>query len=141
MGTCSGSEFDDIIDGYFPLEVSIADLMRRRGIARAQLTLTQVPIMDIPGLAVHAPVPLRLSSGRVGIIQRMELCVELEGAVCLLGGMAEWLWLDGTDPGDTFDPQTRLAEPAYLQGQASNDAKDRPKVPTQISWNSFRQKP
>jgi len=139
MGTSSGSYFDDIIDGYFPLEVSILDLMRRRGMGRAQLTLTQVPIMDIPGLAVHDPVPLRLSSGRVGIIQRMELCVELEVAVCLLGGKAKWHWLDGTDPGDTFDPKTRLAEPAYLQGLASDDPKDGPNFPARIRWGNFGQ--
>lgn len=110
--------FDDIIDGYFPLNVSIFDLMCRRGLDHARLVLTQAPIMHIPGLALHEPVPLSLTTGKAGIIHHMDLWAQVGRKTCLLRGTAQWLWLDGTQPEDTFDPNTRLAEPAYVQGQA-----------------------
>jgi len=112
------SAFEDIIDGYFPLNVSIHHLMRRRGLSFTKLTLTQAPIMHVPGLALHDPVPLSLKSGRAGIIERMDLEVAVVGDSCSLSGGARWRWLDGTDPGERFDPNTRLAEPAYLEGVA-----------------------
>lgn len=114
----TASFFEDIIDGYFPLNVSICDLMRRRGLDHARLVLSQAPIMHIPGLALHDPVPLSLTAGRAGIIDHMDIWVAADRQTCLLSGTAQWRWLDGTDPDDTFDPNTRLAEPAYLQGQA-----------------------
>lgn len=131
-------DFDDILDGYFPLNVSIHDLMQRRGLTHARLVLTQVPIMHIPGLALHEPVPLRLSAGRAGMIERMDLGVTLEQEACLLCGTAKWRWLDGTDAGNRFDPNTRLAEPAYLIGQAFDRLT--PTLET-ASFISFREGP
>jgi len=114
--------FDDFIDGYFPLEVSVLHLMERRGLSFARLTLTQAPIMHIPDLHPDAPVPLNITAGRAGMIDQMVLMVQAAGQTCRLQGHASWRWLDGSDTGRTFDPQTRLAEPAYLHGKAMRAA-------------------
>jgi len=114
--------FDDFIDGYFPLEVSVLHLMERRGLSFARLTLTHAPIMHIADLHPDAPVPLNITAGRAGMIDQMVLMVQAAGQTCRLQGHASWRWLDGSDTGRTFDPQTRLAEPAYLQGKAMRAA-------------------
>lgn len=108
--------FDDLIDGYFPLQFSIFDLMQRRGLTTAVLSLSHAPIIDIPGLGTHEPVPLNIKAGRAGMIRQMTLRVAVTASSCTLCGEACWSWLDGTDPGNVFNPLTRLAEPAYLLG-------------------------
>lgn len=110
--------FDDFIDGYFPLEISILHLMQRRGLSYARLTLSHAPIMHIPDLHPDAPVPLNITAGRAGMIDQMVLVVHAAGRICRLQGHVSWRWLDGSETGRTFDPLTRLAEPAYLQGEA-----------------------
>ena len=107
--------FDDIIDGYFPLAVSLAQMLERRGIASAYVELTHAPIMQIPGLPHDAPVPLNIQAGRAGVIDRLYLRVDA-GAV---SGGGIWRWLDGSLHGDKLDPMTRLAEPAFLRGFCS----------------------
>ena len=49
MGASQDERFEDFIDGYFPLAVSVGDLLRRRGVKRARLDLAHAPIMHIPG--------------------------------------------------------------------------------------------
>lgn len=126
--------FDDIIDGYFPLEVSIADLMTRRAWTWAQLRLSHAPIMHIPALPPQDPVPLNISAGRAGMIDQMLLWVALTKQGCTICGTARWRWFDDTHTGEVFDPKTRLAEPAYLQGTVFLTREDfdaeRPKSPT-----------
>lgn len=104
--------FDDTIDGYFPLSVSLADLMQRRGLIAACLLIEHAPIMEIPGLHPSEPVPLTINAGRAGIIDRMFLCIDAH----TLSGQASWHWLSGPGADPLFDPLTRLAEPAFLQG-------------------------
>lgn len=116
--TQTDAGFDDFIDGYFPLAVSISHLMQRRGLTFARLTLTHAPIMHIADLHPDAPVPLNITAGRAGMIDQMVLMVQAAGQTCRLQGHASWRWLDGSETGRTFDPETRLAEPAYLQGNA-----------------------
>lgn len=108
----SGGGFEDIIDGYFPLEMSIAQMMARRDLTHAVLLLSHAPIMYIEGLSPHAPVPLSIRQGHAGMIDQMVLCAGPDG----LSGQGAWRWLDGTPTGKVFDPQTRLAEPAFLLG-------------------------
>ena len=119
--------FEDIIDGYFPLAVSIHAMMLRRSLQIAELTLSHVPIMYIPDLAAEAPVPLNISSGRAGMIEIMQLQVQRLDGSCILRGTGNWRWLDGTPSGDCFDPMTRLAEPAFLQGRSDLNLPDGPK--------------
>lgn len=140
-GVSSGrvSDFEDFIDGYFPLNVSIRDLMRRRGLDHARLVLTQAPIMHIPGLALHEPVPLSLKAGRAGLIEHMDIRVDVQGQGCALGGTARWRWLDGTHPDARLDPNTRLAEPAFLHGQALAEPSHTPRSGAFIHFERARQ--
>lgn len=96
--------------------------MERRGLSHARLTLTHAPIMHIADLHPDAPVPLNIAAGRAGMIDQMVLMVQAAGQSCRLQGHASWRWLDGSDTGQTLDPLTRLAEPAYLQGNAMRAA-------------------
>jgi hypothetical protein len=108
-----GEAFDDIIDGYFPLQVSLTQMLARKGFYAAHVTLSHAPIMDIPDLPPNAPVPLNIRSGRAGLIIYMSLDVTLDG----LSGSGRWRWLgESNPPGPEFDPLTRLAEPAFLIG-------------------------
>jgi hypothetical protein len=105
---------EDVLDGYFPLRLSITDLMQRMGLATAQLDLSFAPILDVPGLAYDAPVPLNIRSGRAGMIHEASLIVSLQGSVAAVRGLARWTWFDGTSAETVFDPMTRLAEPALV---------------------------
>ena len=71
--------FEDTIDGYFPLRVSLAQMMDRNGFDAALVSLTQAPVAAFPGLPEDAPVPLTIRAGRAGLIDWLTL----------------WLWHDG----------------------------------------------
>lgn len=110
--------FDDTIDGYFPLQVSLAQMLARNGFAAALVTLRYAPIMHIPGLPLDAPVPLTIRAGVAGVIHELSLCA----TPSRLSGFGDWRWLTPAPSDDKapappcFDPHTRLAEPAYLTG-------------------------
>lgn len=108
--------FDDIIDGYFPLQVSLAQMMARLGADYALVELSYAPIMRIPGLAHDAPVPLNIREGTAGSIKRMLIEVDLRNPPLRLRGHGAWSWNDTKHAEDVLDPMTRLAEPAYLTG-------------------------
>lgn len=108
--------FEDIVDGYFPLAVSLGHLMVRREAAFALLEMRHTPIMQIPDLALTAPVPLNIRAGRAGMVHRMVLRVEPHETELGLSGWAHWTWLDGACARGPFDPMTRLAEPACVEG-------------------------
>lgn len=106
---------EDILDGYFPLRVSVSDLMHRRGLQHAALSMSFAPILEVAGLPHDAPVPLNIRSGRAGMILRAELRVSVGQQGADMAGTARWYWLDGTPPQAVLDPMTRLAEPALVQ--------------------------
>lgn len=109
--------FEDIIDGYFPLQESLRQMLVRNGFASACITLTHVPIMDIPGLAAEAPVPLRLAQGTAGIADRLDIIVTLDGSAPKVSGTGKWRWYaDSRAQEKLLSPLTRLAEPAIIQG-------------------------
>ena len=118
--------FDDIIDGYFPLQVSLAQMMDRLGLKEAAVELRHAPIMHIPGLPSTSPVPLRIERGEIGQIDQMALHVRRVGASLKLSGHGCWGWHGSSQQAETFDPFTRLAEPAYITGFAFDP---RPKAP------------
>ena len=99
--------------------------MQRLGSQDAILELSHAPIMEIPGLASDAPVPLRVTHGQIGTIGLMQLGVRGDPTNLRLSGEGHWRWHNSADteiPCE-FDPQTRLAEPAFVQGFAVlNDA-------------------
>ncbi len=111
------ARFEDIIDGYFPLQESLRQMLCRNGFASACVTLTHVPIMDIPNLAPEAPVPLRLIQGVSGIADRLDIIVTLDGIELQLCGAGKWRWYSKErEPAKLLSPLTRLAEPAIVQG-------------------------
>lgn len=109
--------FEDIIDGYFPLQESLRQMLYRNGFASACVRLTYAPIMDIPGLAPDAPVPLRLTQGISGLADRLDIIVTLDGPEARLTGTGNWRWyaIENTRS-NLLPPLTRLAEPAIVQG-------------------------
>lgn len=108
-----GTPFDDIIDGYFPLQISLAQMLVRNRFGAALVTLTHAPVLTVPDLAPDAPIPLSIRSGHAGLIQEMSLYVCPDS----LSGFGHWRWLTpGAPDKKRFDPGTRLAEPVFLHG-------------------------
>lgn len=111
------TRFEDIIDGYFPLQESLRQMLNRNGFASACVTLTHAPIMDIPDLPPDAPVPLRLTQGIAGLAERLDIIVTLDGLEAQLSGAGKWHWYSKERaPSKLLSPLTRLAEPAIVQG-------------------------
>ncbi len=109
--------FEDIIDGYFPLQESLRQMLVRNGFASACVTLSHAPIMDIPGLSADAPVPLRLTQGTAGSADRLDIIVSLDGTEPRVSGAGKWHWYaDERAQEKLLSPFTRLAEPAIVQG-------------------------
>ena len=113
--------FEDILDGYFPLCLSIADVMRRNVLRAAELKLSFAPIIVIDGLPIDAPVPLNIRSGRAGMIDDATLSVALSESGAQISGSARWRWLDGGAVSKTLDPMIRLAEPALVSMRVISD--------------------
>ena len=117
VGMPTGSPFfEDIIDGYFPLQTSLGDMMRRRGLKRALLSLSHAPIVHIPGLPLSAPVPVTIRGADAGVIKQAVLFVEVLGQETVIRGYGDWRWLTGSNQHRNLDVVTRLAEPAFLSG-------------------------
>jgi len=108
-----GHVFEDLVDGYFPLQSSMVQMLVRNAFSSALINLSHAPIMEIADLSPGAPVPLRVEPSEVGIIDRLSLCVT---PTCLCG-FGQWRWMDPrAKPDLCLDPLTRLAEPALISG-------------------------
>ena len=105
--------FDDIIDGYFPLKFSLLQLLDRLNTSLAYVEISHAPIMEIYELEPQDPVPLNISTGRVGIIDKLHVRITRDGDFSSNG---TWRWLEALEPDAVFDSMIRLAEPAYVQG-------------------------
>jgi hypothetical protein len=107
--------FNDVIDGYFPLQISLSHLLERLDASLAYIEITYAPIMDIPGLEYFDPVPLNLKVGRVGMIEKLHVRYESSGNFSSNGS---WHWLDTytQEANNCFSKMIRLAEPAYVEG-------------------------
>ena len=113
----AATSFEDIIDGYFPLQESLRQMLVRNDFVTAYVTLTHAPIMNIPGLAQNAPVPLRIACGAVGVAERLDLIVALYGQELRVIGYGRWRWHSDSAGSDRLmAPSTRLAEPAIVKG-------------------------
>lgn len=112
----SGRAFEDILDGYFPLEDSVRQMMERQGFASVWITLLHAPIMNIKGLAPTDPVPFSLRKTYAGMIEHMSLAGSRTDDGVRLGGVGEWFWLEPDDETATFAPSVRLGEPAFVRG-------------------------
>ncbi|APE42382.1 hypothetical protein BOO69_02345 [Sulfitobacter alexandrii] len=111
-----GRFFEDTADGYFQLHDTLAQVLARHGFASAWIVLTHAPIMALPDVPRHAPVPLRLPRGAAGTLRHAALIAETRGDSARLRGRATWSWLDRRPAEAVFDPNWRLAEPAFLCG-------------------------
>lgn len=113
----TGHLFEDTIDGYFPLHVSLRHMLERNGFGSAVVTLQYAPIMHIPGLPHDAPVPLNIKTGFAGMIEKMSFCVAHD-RIC---GTGTWHWMLASASSkavaaNELNAMTRLAEPCYLEG-------------------------
>ena len=88
----TATSFEDIIDGYFPLQESLLQMLVRNDFVTAYVTLTHAPIMNIPELAQNAPVPLRIDCDAVGVAERLDLIVALYGQELRVTGYGRWRW-------------------------------------------------
>ena len=55
--------FNDVIDGYFPLQISLSHLLERLDTSLAYVEITYAPIMDC--LLYTSPSPRDLSTSRM----------------------------------------------------------------------------
>ena len=112
-----GELFEDFIDGYFPLNVSLGHMLDRHGFASAWILMRVAPMMDIPDLAETEPVPLHLDPAHGGQIDWLSATIRLSGQTASLSGQARWNWNDPLKTKKDKIPTTlRLAEPAFLRG-------------------------
>lgn len=110
-----GRFFEDTIDGYFPLVESLRQMLVRQRFAAAWIDMSHAPMMDLPGLAADAPVPLRLDKARAGMIRHLAGFVRLSPDGSTLGCIGRWTWIT-RGPIDRLPAHIRLAEPAFLRG-------------------------
>lgn len=113
-----GREFEDTIDGYFPLVVSVRQLLERHSFASAFISLSHAPFMHLEGLGSEAPVPLRLNPDtKMGQIEGMLLLATCSKDRLSLCGVGKWSWItNGVVEDRVFSSSYRLAEPAYVCG-------------------------
>lgn len=109
--------FEDILDGYFPLGVTIGQMLDRQDIESAWISLDHAPFFSLPGVPATAPVPLRLGQLQAGTIDRMSLIATRKMDEVHLSGVANWSWMTIAPSHDSlFSPLYRLAEPAFVRG-------------------------
>lgn len=111
----TGVAFEDILDGYFTLRETMRQMMERNGFSGAWITLTQAPMIDIPGLPPEAPVPLHLREEQAGMIDEMNLISLRHDAGVSVFGLGNWFWLDPPANRD-LPTDIRLGEPAFVRG-------------------------
>jgi len=113
----AGHVFEDVVDGYFPLQESLKQMMERQGFSAAIVSLKVAPAMEIPDLAPKDPVPLYVTDGFGCMINRMTLVVRHVEDEVEIEGLGDWKWFDGSlVDASFFSPQHRLAEPAFIKG-------------------------
>ena len=109
--------FEDTLDGYIPLELSIQYMLDRNGFQAAWIVLMHAPVMDIPGLAATAPVPVTLDTSCSGLIDSMDMIATRLNTGTRLSGVGSWRWSAVERAHETEFAQThRLGEPVFIRG-------------------------
>ncbi|MEP3635727.1 MAG: hypothetical protein ABJN14_00515 [Paracoccaceae bacterium] len=109
--------FEDTLDGYIPLELSIQYMLDRHGFQAAWIVLMHAPVMDIPGLAATAPVPLTLDTSCSGLIDSMDMIATRQNDGIQMSGVGAWRWNAAERAHETEFAQThRLGEPVFIRG-------------------------
>ncbi|WAP68265.1 hypothetical protein [Jiella pelagia] len=122
----AGRAFEDILDGYFPLEESVRQMMERHRFSTVWITLLHAPIMNLRDLAPTDPVPLTLPKIYSGMIDFMALLGSKQGNRIELEGLGDWFWIDPRDRAPTFPATIRLGEPAFVRGIGLHELGDDP---------------
>lgn len=113
----AANHFEDFIDGYFPLKVSLSTLLERHGFASAWISMRVAPMMHIADQPADAPVPLYLDPILGGELSWFSGTIVLDHHGPVLSGHAEWRWNDASRQSSAqLPPDIRLAEPAFLRG-------------------------
>lgn len=114
----SGRIFEDTVDGYFPLQESIHQLLLRQQFQSAWVSIVEAPFIYLQDLPDTSPVPMKLHADTpTGIIHYMALVATLRDNGIQLSGVARWTWLTGDSTRlNTFPKNCRLAEPAFVRG-------------------------
>ncbi|MEP6021344.1 MAG: hypothetical protein ABJ251_22965 [Paracoccaceae bacterium] len=109
--------FEDTLDGYIPLELSIQYMLDRNGFQAAWIVLMHAPVMDIPGLAASAPVPVTLDTSCSGLIDSMDMIATRGNDGTQMSGVGSWRWNAAERAHETEFAQThRLGEPVFIRG-------------------------
>ena len=109
--------FEDFIDGYFPLNVSLGHMLTRHGFSSAWILMRVAPMMEIPGLTAAEPVPLHLNPAHGGQVDWLAATIRISGQIASLSGLAKWHWNYPARANEKkFLTTLRLAEPAFLRG-------------------------
>ena len=109
--------FEDFIDGYFPLALSLRHFLDRRGFASAFIALQVAPMMHIDGLGDEEPVPLHIDVADEGQIDRLAAIARRDGSTSSLSGYADWRWRSASGIEKTdLRKSVRLSEPAFVRG-------------------------
>jgi hypothetical protein len=111
-----GRAFEDILDGYFPLNESVRQMMARHDFRFMRISILHAPVMNIRGLAPTEPVPLYLRKIYAGMIDSMVITAEQPAEGMQMSGSGTWMWVDGTEETQRFPASTRLGEPAFVRG-------------------------
>lgn len=111
-----GRAFEDILDGYFPLDETIRQMMRRNGFRGAWLTLLHAPVMEVEGLRPGEPVPLHLRGHLAGMIDRLAVEARMRDGAVRLRAVGDWWWVDPARAGEALTAAIRLGEPAFVRG-------------------------
>ncbi|TWF59055.1 hypothetical protein [Neorhizobium alkalisoli] len=111
-----GHTFEDILDGYFPLNESVRQMMARHQFIFMRISILHAPVMNIHGLAPTEPVPLYLRKIYAGMIDSMVITAERSVDGMQMSGSGAWMWVDGTEETQHFPASTRLGEPAFVRG-------------------------
>ena len=77
--------FVDIIDGYFPLKFSLLQLLGCLNTSLAYVEISHAPIIEIYELEPQDPVPLKINTGRVGIIDKLDVRITRDGDFSSIG--------------------------------------------------------
>ncbi len=127
----SGRVFEDTLDGYFPLEVSMQQMLERNSFAAAWVLMLYAPVMDIPDLDADAPVPLKLNRQHAGLIDEMDIVARAGVDRAKLSGVGAWRWVRPRSENTViFPPSCRLSEPIFIRGIGFHRSDDAD-IPTQ----------
>lgn len=115
--TVDAFAFEDFIDGYFPLTLSLRHLIDRLQVEAAFVVLRVAPMMDLPGLNPEDPVPLHIDPAQAGQINWMAVTARRTAVATVISGHALWTWNASESQSSPFLPPTiRLTEPVFVRG-------------------------